>query len=78
MTHRPFSFDAGAFPGTDILFFLDWPGLGRRLAAALLPPPSLGRCRLMLPEADSATRLFGYARGCGIFPLGPAAFYFAE
>ena len=70
MARRPLALDAGTFPGVDVLVFVDWHGFGAPLAAALVPPASLGRARLILPGTRSGRSACSAMRTvCGIFPL---------
>ncbi len=69
---RPVLLDPALCEGVEILYLQDWPGLGRRLVRAHVPDPAFGAARLILPAAGPATRVVGYARDRGLFPVAPA------
>jgi hypothetical protein len=56
-----------------ILFFIDWPCFGKRLATAQLPDALPGSYSLLLPDARAGGRVLGYTPGRGVFPLPETA-----
>jgi hypothetical protein len=52
-----------------ILFFVDWPCFGKRLATVQLPDGLPGDYSLLLPEARAGARVLGYTPGRGVFSL---------